>query len=96
MISPTNFCVQLARISVRGTAKPTTLPGADFISPARFEAFKGADHFYNIAFHELTHWTGHKSRLDRDLKHRFGEQRLCGRRTCSRVGGRVPRCGIWF
>ena len=39
-----------------------------------FEAFKSADHFYNVAFHELTHWTGHKSRLDRDLKHRFGER----------------------
>jgi antirestriction protein ArdC len=21
-----------------------------------FEAFKGADHFYNVAFHELTHY----------------------------------------
>jgi antirestriction protein ArdC len=25
-------------------------------------------------FHELGHWTGHKSRLDRDLRHRFGER----------------------
>jgi antirestriction protein ArdC len=27
-----------------------------------------------VAFHELGHWTGHKSRLDRDLRHRFGER----------------------
>ena len=47
--------------------------GADFISTPAFEAFKGADHFYNVAFHELTHWTGHKARLDRDLKGRFGQ-----------------------
>ena len=26
-----------------------------------------------MAFHELTHWTGHKARLDRDLKGRFGQ-----------------------
>jgi antirestriction protein ArdC len=26
------------------------------------------------AFHELGHWTGHKSRLDRDLRNRFGEK----------------------
>jgi antirestriction protein ArdC len=42
--------------------------GADFISLPAFAAFRGADHFYNVAFHELTHWTGHKARLDRDLK----------------------------
>jgi len=45
--------------------------GHDYISMPAFEAFKGADHFYNVAFHELTHWTGHRSRLDRDLKKRF-------------------------
>ena len=49
-------------------------PGDDFISLPRFEAFKSAAHFYGTAFHELGHWTGHKSRLDRDLRHRFGER----------------------
>lgn len=28
--------------------------------------------FYATVFHELTHWTGHSSRLDRDLSGRFG------------------------
>ena len=32
-------------------------PGQDFISFPAFAAFRGADHFYNVAFHELTHWT---------------------------------------
>lgn len=49
-------------------------PGADFISLPQFEAFRTAAHFYAVAFHELGHWTGHKSRLDRDLRHRFGER----------------------
>jgi antirestriction protein ArdC len=49
-------------------------PGDDFISLPRFEAFNSAAHFYGTAFHELGHWTGHKSRLDRDLRHRFGEK----------------------
>jgi len=47
------------------------VPGHDYISMPAFEGFKGADHFYNVAFHELTHWTGHRSRLDRDLRKRF-------------------------
>jgi antirestriction protein ArdC len=50
------------------------LPGADVISLPRFEAFKSAGHFYSTAFHELGHWSGHKSRLARDLRHRFGER----------------------
>ena len=49
-------------------------PSDDFISLPRFEAFKSAAHFYGTAFHELGHWTGHKSRVDRDLRHRFGER----------------------
>jgi len=50
------------------------VPSRDFISMPEFEAVKGADLFYNVAFHELTHWTAHKSRLDRDLKNRFGSK----------------------
>ena len=38
-------------------------PGQDFVSLPAFAAFRGADHFYNAAFHELTHWTGHKAGL---------------------------------
>ena len=49
-------------------------PSDDLISLPRFEAFKCAANFYGVAFHELGHWTGHKSRLDRDLRSRFGER----------------------
>jgi antirestriction protein ArdC len=50
------------------------VPSRDFISMPAFDAFKGADQFYATTFHELTRWTGHKSRLDRDLKNRFGSR----------------------
>jgi antirestriction protein ArdC len=49
-------------------------PGDDVICLPRFEAFKSAAQFYSTALHELGHWTGHKSRLARDLRHRFGEK----------------------
>jgi antirestriction protein ArdC len=49
-------------------------PGEDYISIPRFGAFKSAAHFYGVTFHELGHWTGHRSRLDRDLRSRFGER----------------------
>jgi antirestriction protein ArdC len=62
------------------------VPSHDFISMPAFEAFKGADHFYNVAFHEMTHWTGHKARLDRDLKNRFGSRDYAGEELVAELG----------
>jgi antirestriction protein ArdC len=61
-------------------------PGQDFISMPAFAAFKGADHFYGVAFHELTHWTGHKARLDRDLKGRFGQAAYAAEELVAELG----------
>ena len=61
-------------------------PGHDFISMPAFAAFKGADHFYSVAFHELTHWTGHKSRLDRDLRNRFGSRDYAAEELVAELG----------
>jgi antirestriction protein ArdC len=62
------------------------VPSRDLISMPAFEAFNGADHFYNTAFHELTHWTGHRSRLDRDLKNRFGSRNYAGEELIAELG----------
>ncbi len=51
-----------------------------------FEAFKSADHFYNVVFHEITHWAGHKSRLDRDLKNRFGSRNYAAEELVAELG----------
>jgi antirestriction protein ArdC len=62
------------------------VPSRDFISMPTFAGFKGADHFYNVAFHELTHWTAHKSRLDRDLKNRFGSRQYAAEELIAELG----------
>jgi hypothetical protein len=62
------------------------VPSRDFISMPAFEAFKGADQFYNVAFHELSHWTGHRSRLYRDLKNRFGSRNYAGEELVAELG----------
>jgi antirestriction protein ArdC len=62
------------------------VPSRDFISMPAFEAFRGADHFYNVAFHELSHWTAHKSRLDRDLKNRFGSRNYAAEELIAELG----------
>ncbi|MEW4468493.1 zincin-like metallopeptidase domain-containing protein [Parasphingorhabdus sp. JC815] len=46
--------------------------GLDRITMPKPELFNSFDHYYATLAHELSHWTGHSSRLDRDLKNRFG------------------------
>jgi antirestriction protein ArdC len=69
-----------------GHGEALYVPSRDFIAMPAFGAFKGADHFYGTAFHELTHWTGHKSRLDRDLKNRFGSRNYAGEELVAELG----------
>lgn len=54
-------------------------PQADHIQMPARARFTGTatrsatESYYAILLHELTHWTGHVSRLDRDLSGRFGD-----------------------
>jgi antirestriction protein ArdC len=74
------------RAVIREGAEAYYAAGADFISMPAFAAFKGADHFYNVVFHELAHWTGHKARLDRDLKGRFGQAAYAAEELIAELG----------
>src|SRR6185369_9152954 len=38
------------------------------------------------AYHELVHWTGHKSRLNRDLKNRFGAREYAAEELIAELG----------
>jgi putative DNA primase/helicase len=49
-------------------------PGLDQIHMPSKGQFPDAKAYYSTALHELGHWTGHKSRLDRDLAHPFGSE----------------------
>ena len=48
-------------------------PSTDSIQLPPAEAFNTIGDYYAAAFHELTHWTGAKSRCDRDFSGRFGD-----------------------
>jgi antirestriction protein ArdC len=47
-------------------------PATDHIQLPPEHAFRGPPEFAATALHELGHWTGHPSRLNRDMHHRFG------------------------
>lgn len=70
-------------------------PTQDKIQLPKREQFKSAEDFYSTAIHELGHWTGHSSRLNREFGKRFGEDayafeelvaEICSAVTQSRIG----------
>jgi len=58
-----------------GGNKAYYAPGPDMIQLPVPESFKDAESYAATKAHELTHWTKHQTRLDRDLgRHRFGDE----------------------
>jgi antirestriction protein ArdC len=48
------------------------VPSEDFIRIPNQTAYPDQINYYRTAFHELGHWSGHKTRLDRNLTTKFG------------------------
>jgi len=57
-----------------GGSKAFYVPSADYIQVPPQPAFFEQINFYRTCFHELGHWTGHASRLARDLSDGFGSK----------------------
>lgn len=53
--------------------------------PARPQ-FHSAVDYYVTALHELAHWTGHTSRLNRDILHPFGSAEYAYEELCAEIG----------
>jgi antirestriction protein ArdC len=48
-------------------------PAGDYIQMPPFAQFKSAEKYVSVLCHELSHWSGVKGRLNRDLSGRFGD-----------------------
>lgn len=59
---------------VEGGSKAAYSPVLDSIAMPPLRMFKTSDHYYATLFHELAHFSGHPSRLNRQLKNRFGDR----------------------
>lgn len=58
----------------------------DFIQMPRFEAFRESYGYYSTLAHEATHWTGAKSRLNRDIRNRFGSGAYAAEELIAELG----------
>jgi antirestriction protein ArdC len=61
-----------ARLTLGGSVA-CYVPATDVIRLPAFEQFDRPSDFYSTSAHEHVHWTGHPSRLGRDLSGRFGD-----------------------
>jgi len=60
--------------------------GSDSVTVPLRSQFKDASGYYGTAFHELVHWTGHKSRLDREFGNRFGDAKYAMEELVAELG----------
>ena len=62
-------------------------PGPDRIQMPPFETFVDAEGYYATLGHEMTHWTRHPTRLDRDFgRQRFGDEAYAREELVAELG----------
>ncbi|HEX8302368.1 zincin-like metallopeptidase domain-containing protein [Sphingomonas sp.] len=66
-------CIHPATV-VHGGNMACYEPVADIVRMVPFSQFAKPVGYYAVLAHELTHWSGAKARLDRDLSGRFGSE----------------------
>lgn len=69
------FDATRAKIEHGEHINPHWRPSTDTIGMPPIEKFSSAHAYYGTLAHELTHWTGHTPRLDRDMKYQTKEGR---------------------
>jgi len=64
-------------------------PARDRIELPAPEQFADSEAFYSTTCHELTHWSGHSSRLGRDLSGRFGDDAYAAEELVAELGAAI-------
>ena len=73
-------------------------PDADYIQMVEKSQFNSTNNstatqnYYSVLLHELTHWTGHKSRVNRDLSGTFGDDSYAFEELIAEMGAAVQCC----
>lgn len=70
-------------------------PVEDYISIPRIEDFESREEYYSSLFHEIIHWTGHPSRLNRSTG-RYGTKEYAYEELIAEIGSAYlcSLCGI--
>lgn len=88
----TDTFVKNTKADIQINNKAFYSPNGDFIGMPPKEDFKGdkentkEQYYYSTLLHELTHWSGHSSRCNRDLKNRFGSKAYAMEELVAEIG----------
>ena len=67
--------IEATRADIRhGGSRACFVPSLDIIQLPQRSDFATTESYFSTVLHELGHWSGHETRLNRDLKNRFGSQ----------------------
>ncbi len=69
-------------------------PAEDRIVMPEFVRFRDAESYYSVLGHEHVHWTGHSSRLARDLTGRFKSQAYAAEELVAEIGAAFLCAGL--
>lgn len=58
----------------------------DFVQVPSVDSFKSVEHYQATLAHELTHWTGHEKRCNRQFGRRFGDQAYAFEELVAEIG----------
>jgi antirestriction protein ArdC len=85
--------IQATKADIRyGGNRAYFSPAQDYIQIPKREAFTGTktisptEAFYSTLLHELCHWTGAKTRLNRDMNNRFGDEAYAAEELVAGIG----------
>lgn len=80
------FALQTGAKIEHGHPMACYVPSRDLVCMPNAESFTGEEHYHATLLHELTHWTAHESRLNRDLKGRFGSKAYAAEELIAELG----------
>lgn len=72
------------------------LPSKDYISLPTINDFTCKEEYYSALFHEMIHWTGHPTRLNRNASGRYGDNNYAYEELVAEIGSAYlcSICGI--
>jgi len=71
-------------------------PQLDFVQMPEAEAFKSPTSYATTLIHELVHWSGHESRLNREFGARFGDDRYAMEELVAELGSAFGAANLGF
>lgn len=89
------FVAKTRAVIQHGGNQPYYIPVLDKIQMTVPQAFRDMESYYATLAHELIHWTGHSSRLDRNLeRQRFGDVNYAKEELLAEIGAAFLCAGL--